>query len=262
MSRVCLRSSRRIAFAAPTAAIAGSTTSQRFCRGRDGTITHYHGYVLDITERRKTEDALRESEERYRLIAENTADTITVMDLDLRLTYISPSVLKHRGYTAEEAMGQSLEQIITPASLQAVSRLLDEQTALEASGGADPSRSMSIELEEYCKDGSTIWVEAVVSFLKDDALRPTGILAVTRDITKRKRADLRLVESEQKYRIAGGQLPGQHHPLRRRRSHRLRQSRTWTDRGLRLRARVSALTPAEDAACSGVRDLSSEAASR
>jgi PAS domain S-box-containing protein/putative nucleotidyltransferase with HDIG domain len=177
------------------------------CRGGDGTITHYHGYVLDITERRAAEGALRESEERYRLIAENTADTITVMDLDLRLTYMSPAVLKHRGYTAEEATAQSLEQILTPTSLQAASRLLDEQTALEASGGADPSRSTSIELEEYCKDGSTIWVEAAVSFLRDGALRPTGILAVTRDITKRKMADQRLIESEQQYRSLADSSP-------------------------------------------------------
>ncbi len=176
-------------------------------RGEDGTITHYHGYVLDVTERRKAEDALRESEERYRLIAENTADTITVMDLDLRLTYVSPSVLKNRGYTAEEVLGQSLDQIMTPASLQLVSKLLDEQMALEASPEADPSRFVSIELEEYCKDGSTIWVESVVSFLRDGALKPTGILAVTRDITKRKQADLRLAESEQKYRTLAESSP-------------------------------------------------------
>ena len=175
--------------------------------GGDGTITHYQGYVLDVTERRRAEDALRDSEERYRLIAENTADTITVMDLDLRLTYVSPSVLKLRGYTVEEAMGQSLEQVVTPASLQAVSRLLDEQIALEASGGADPSRSATLELEEYCRDGSTIWVEAVVSFLRDGALRPAGILAVTRDVTKRKETDLRLAESEQKYRMLAESSP-------------------------------------------------------
>ncbi len=176
-------------------------------RGGDGTITHYQGYVLDVTERRRAEDALRDSEERYRLIAENTADTISVMDLDLRLTFVSPSVRKLRGYTVEEAMGQALEQVVTPASLPAVSRLLDEQIALETRGGADPSRSATLELEEYCKDGSTIWVEAVVSFLRDGALTPTGIVAVTRDVTKRKEADLRLAESEQKYRILAESSP-------------------------------------------------------
>ncbi len=177
------------------------------CRGEDGTITNYHGYVLDVTESRMAEDALRESEERYRLIAENTADTITVTDLDLRFTYVSPSTLRLRGFTVEEAMGQSMEQIVTPESLQAVLRLLDEQTALEASGEADPARSVAIELEECCKDGSTIWVEAVVSFLRDGALRPTGILAVTRDVTKRKQAELRLAESEQKYRMLAESSP-------------------------------------------------------
>ncbi|MDX9735238.1 MAG: PAS domain S-box protein [Thermoanaerobaculia bacterium] len=169
-------------------------------RGEDGAILRYHGYVLDVTEHRRAEDALRESEERYRLIAENTADTIAVLDLDLRFTYVSPSVFRLRGYTAEECLAQSLEQVLTPASLEQVRTRLAAELAREASGGRDPSRPASLELEEYRRDGSTIWVEVTFSFLRDAAHRPTGILAVTRDVTKRKRAELQLVESEQRYR--------------------------------------------------------------
>jgi PAS domain S-box-containing protein len=173
----------------------------------DGSVTGVAVFAADVTERQRAEDALRESEERYRLIAENTADTITVLDLDLRLVYVSPSVQKLRGFTVEEAMTHSLEQIFTPASLRDVHRLFAEQMALEESGRADLTRAASLELEEYCKDGSTIWVEIVVSFLRDASLRPTGILAVTRDVTRRKRADLRLVESEQKYRSLADSSP-------------------------------------------------------
>jgi len=134
------------------------------------------------------EEALAKSEERFRLIAENTADTISVSDLDLNIIYVSPSVFKLRGYTAEETQGQSLDQIFTPASLLIVNKLYADRMALEANGNTDPYGTETIELEEYCKDGSTIWVEKSISFIRDANLKPTQILAVTRDITSRKKA--------------------------------------------------------------------------
>jgi PAS domain S-box-containing protein len=132
---------------------------------------------------------LQESEERYRLIAENTADTISVFDLNLKPIYISPSILKLRGYTVQEAMTQSLDQVLTPESLQKAKTVFTEQLALEASGKADPARTALLELEEYRKDGSTIWVELAASALRDKDLQPTGILTVSRDITERRRAE-------------------------------------------------------------------------
>ncbi len=146
--------------------------------------------------RNQAEEALRESEERYRLIAENTADTIAVFDLNLNPTYISPAVLKLRGYTAQEALTQSLDQMLTPESFQKARTALIEQMLLEAKGTADPSRTILLDLEEYCKDGSTIWIEISASFLRDNNLTPTGILTVTRDISGRKRAEDALRERE------------------------------------------------------------------
>jgi PAS domain S-box-containing protein len=160
-----------------------------------------------IIKQRHAEEALRESQERYRLIAENTADTITVLNLDLNLTYVSPSVQKLRGYSAEETISQSLEQIFTPASVQKINKIFADQMSLEASGKADLFRTESLELEEYCKDGSTIWVEIAVSLIRDIAFRPTSILTVTRDVTKRKHAELRLIDSEQKYRSLAESSP-------------------------------------------------------
>ena len=155
----------------------------------DGEPVGIRGFILDITERKQAENMLYESEERYRLIAENTADTISVFDLNLKPTYISPSILKLRGYPVQEAMTQTLDQMLTPDSLQQARKHFADQMALELSGTADLTRTILMELEEYCKDGSTILVELAASFLRDKNLKPTGILTVTRDITERKKAE-------------------------------------------------------------------------
>jgi PAS domain-containing protein len=75
------------------------------------------GVNQDITELKLTEDRLRESEQKCRLLAENVCDTIWMMDLNQqRLTYLSPSVKKMTGYSPEEAMKLSLKEILTPES--------------------------------------------------------------------------------------------------------------------------------------------------
>jgi len=154
----------------------------------DGVPAGIRGFILDITEHKQAENMLYESEERYRLIAENTADTIAIFGLDLKLTYISPSITKLRGYTVQEAMTQTMDQMLTPDSLQLASKNFADHTALELSGTADPTRTILMELEEYCKDGSTVFVELAASYLRDENFKPNGILTVTRDITERKKA--------------------------------------------------------------------------
>jgi len=154
--------------------------------------------------RNQTEVALSESKERYRLIAENTADTIAVFDLNLNPTYISPSILKLGGYTVQEAMTKTLNQILTPDSLQKASKIFADQMALESSPTADPARTVLMELEQYCKDGSLIWVELAASFLRDNNFKPTGILTVTRDITERKLAEAKLKQTLESLRKAVG----------------------------------------------------------
>ena len=157
----------------------------------------------DITERKQVEEALRESEARYRLLAENTSDLIWTMDLSLRYTYMSPAVTRMRGYSVEEIVGTTVQETMTAASLEVARKALTEELALETAGQADPSRSRKLELEMYCKDGSTIWTEMNMTFLRDADGRPVGILGVTRDITERKQAEQALEESERRYRLIG-----------------------------------------------------------
>ncbi len=153
------------------------------------------------------EQAIRESEDRYRLIADNTADTISVFDMNLKPVFVSPSIQKLRGITVQEALSESLDRILTPASLQKVQSVYSDQMVLEQSGNVDPSRTVLLELEEYCKDGSTKWVELAASFVRDSQLHPSGIITITRDITRRKQAEQKLIESEHKYRSLAESSP-------------------------------------------------------
>ena len=161
-----------------------------FLRDNNFKPTDILTVTRDITERKKVQESLKKSEERYRLITENIADTIAVFDLNLNITtYVSPVIRNLRGYTVEEAMTQTFNQMLTPDSLQLASKMFADQMALESSPTADQARTVLMELEEYCKDGSTIWVEVAASFLRDNNFKPTGILTLTRNITERKRAE-------------------------------------------------------------------------
>ncbi len=157
---------------------------------------------LDNTLREKinSQKSLQESEEKYRWLLNNMADIISVMDMNMRFTYVSPSINRVRGYTPEEVMEQTLEQMLTPESLKIVMDIFEEEMILEASGTADPNRNRILELAQYKKDGSVIWLENSMSFIRDNEQKPVGISSVSRDITDRKRMEENLRESEEKYR--------------------------------------------------------------
>jgi PAS domain S-box-containing protein len=141
-------------------------------------------------EAKKLAAELRISEQRYRLLAENVTDIIWALDLDtLEFDYMSPSVERIRGFTPEEAQAMSLEASMTPASLEMVHTVLDEELAREREPGMAPNRARTIEIEHSCKDGSYAWSEVTTTFIRDDRGQPVGILGVSRDIAERKKAE-------------------------------------------------------------------------
>jgi PAS domain S-box-containing protein len=169
-----------------------------FLRDETGAPISVLAVTADITDHKLAEDALRRSEEQYRLLAENSVDMIWTTDTEMHFTYMSPSVIKVIGRTPEESMQKNAVEIMTPESINAViteyNRLLPEFER-----GENPTALL--ELEQYRKDGSTLWVEVTIRPMRDNQGNLTGFLGVSRDIAERKRADMVLRESENKYRF-------------------------------------------------------------
>ncbi len=159
------------------------------------------GMTRDITARKQTEEALRRSEEQYRLLAENAKDVIWAVDTDIRFTYVSPSAEKMFGYTAEEVMDKPFGWAYTKESRDVNLALLEQARRwLDEGFVPEDKRTMTFEAQRYRKDGSTIWVEITTNVLLGEKGRPVGIVGVTRDISDRKRGEESLRRSEEMYR--------------------------------------------------------------
>ena len=139
-----------------------------------GIATHYRGLTR----------ALKTSEERHRLLADNAADVIWTMDLKGRFTYVSPSVTKLRGYSPDEVMLQTLAEALTPESARVAQAGLGG--VVEAIQQGLPVPGFRGELEQPCKDGSTVWTEVTTTGMTNEEGNFIGILGVTRDITNLK----------------------------------------------------------------------------
>ena len=166
---------------------------------------HIISMVIDITDLKRTEEELRESEEKYRMLAENVTDVIWTMDMNLKFLYISPSILQLRGYTVDEAMVQPLACMIVPDSLGEIMTLLTQKLKMIESGHEEGWAPIVFEMEQPCKDGTTVWTLNNAKILQDSEKQPVGIIGVTHNITERKNAEEALrknqviIESNIKY---------------------------------------------------------------
>lgn len=131
---------------------------------------------------------ITESERRYRLLADNAADVVWVMNFDGTFNYISPSITALRGFTVEELMDLPVDRHICASSLPTIRPLMERAKRVLAGIEVDLSSDI-FEIEQPCKDGSTIWVEVNAKVLFDDHRKPYGVLGVSHNITARKRAE-------------------------------------------------------------------------
>ena len=170
-----------------------------------GRIVRF-GAIRDITERKRAEAELKASENKYRLLADNVHDVIFVLDMNLKYTYISPSVKIMRGYEPEEVLKQqSIEQTLTPSSRDLALKTFSEIMELEKSGRRDEMPlSRTLQLEMRRKDGTTVWTEVNFSFIRDENNQSVGIMGVTRDITERKNSEKQLYQTLDRLKKAVG----------------------------------------------------------
>ncbi len=136
--------------------------------------------------------ARRKSEYKYRLLADNSNDIIWTRDLDLNVTYLSPSIEKILGYTPEESMQIPNEQKMSPDSYEKMVSLFLEEIENENQGHLPLNRSRTVEIQMYRKDGSIAEIETTVGFLRDRKGTPLGMLGISRDISQRKAAEKEL----------------------------------------------------------------------
>lgn len=161
-------------------------------RNRKGEPIRVCGVLQDITDRKTMESALVESEKKLGRILRNMTDVVWTADLDLKTTFISPSVETLMGETREEYMQRSLEKKFPPHSLDVIKSIMDEELMREKAPDCNRNRSRIVELEYYRADGTRVWTEMNMSFVRDEKGNAVGVQGATRDITERKNSEAKL----------------------------------------------------------------------
>lgn len=146
----------------------------------------------EISERSRFEAALHESERLYRLLVETAKDVIWTLDMDLRHTYVSPSVSSVLGYSPNEILALSPLDIMTTESRSQFLQACLSQVAGHNDYRQSDSISRTVEIEQRHKNGTTRWMEVTITLLRDREGNPVGIHGISRDITERKEAAERL----------------------------------------------------------------------
>jgi PAS domain S-box-containing protein len=163
--------------------------------------TDFYGIVstiTDVTARRAAEDALRESEERFRQTFELAATGIAHVDLEGRFLHMNRSLCEMLGYSREELVGRAVKEISHPEDRGAT----DASRAEVRAGKRD---SVSFEKRYLRKDGVTVWVDLAIALARAPDGRPLHEIAIFDDITERKKAEAALHEREeelQRFRAA------------------------------------------------------------
>ncbi len=164
-------------------------------REGSGQLVGFSKVVRDLTERRKAEERVRASEERFRLLLGSIRDyVIFMLDPEGRIATWNANAERTKGYTAEEIIGQHICRFYTPEDVrngkpQRLLRQAEEQGRVEDEGW------------RVRKDGALFWASVVISAVRDESGTLRGFSKVTRDLTERRQVQEQLRLSEQRFRL-------------------------------------------------------------
>ncbi len=166
------------------------TENARAVRDAGGALLYYEGTVQDISARRRTEKALRESEEQLRMIFDAAGVGIVRMDLNGRLSQTNPAFQKMLDYSADALQGLAMARLTHPD---------DSPANLQLQWDLQEGRCDGYQVEKrYCRsDGSPVWADLTLSLVRDSAGCPQFSIAVVEDITARRDAQEKILALNQ-----------------------------------------------------------------
>jgi len=144
--------------------------------------------VTDITDRRKAEEALRQSEQKYRELFENANDIIFILDFDGTILSCNAAAAKTYGYESEQMLGLNIESLLDPEYLPVVRQFI--QKRLNNIDVQNPQEFLT-----YTKDGEAVWVEVNARIMKENG-RQVSVHGIARNITERKKMEEALKKRE------------------------------------------------------------------
>ncbi len=162
-------------------------------RDPEGKPIGFRGLSRDITERKRAEEALRQSEERYRTILEDIQEGYFEIDLAGNYTFVNDVLCRRLGYSREELIGMNYRVYTDPKTTEKVFQAYNE---LYRTG--EPIKELDGKV--FRKDGTEIIHEVSASLIRNSEAKPIGFRGTSRDITDRKRAEEKLRESEERFR--------------------------------------------------------------